>query len=154
MADKIREALETFWRYRRDPLAQEAITALDILEGERDEVLAVVEQMQADYLKLEADREGLEGERNRMVRALDVLGEDWAYEKNGRTAAEARLATTTEALNALDRAARYYREALKHVIEECGHDEPRILHIYETAARGKAAADHELGGLATLPGSP
>ena len=47
-------------------------------------------------------------------------------------------------LNALDRAARYYREALLHVIEECGNDKPRIDHIRKAAERGIRAADHEL----------
>lgn len=47
-------------------------------------------------------------------------------------------------LNALDRAARYYREALLHVIEECGNDLPRIDHIAEIAGRGLRAADHEM----------
>ena len=51
-------------------------------------------------------------------------------------------------LDALDRAARYYREALKHIIEECGNDEPRILHILDIATRGLAAADYELAGKA------
>jgi hypothetical protein len=49
-----------------------------------------------------------------------------------------------EYLDALDRAARYYREALKHVIEECSNDKPRIEHIREAAERGIRAADHEL----------
>lgn len=49
-----------------------------------------------------------------------------------------------EAHNALDRAARYYREALAHIIEECDNDKPRIAHIREAAERGLRAADHEL----------
>jgi len=46
--------------------------------------------------------------------------------------------------HALDRAARSYREALKHVVEECGNDRPRIDHIREAAERGLRAADYEL----------
>jgi hypothetical protein len=54
---------------------------------------------------------------------------------------------STDWLNALDNAARYYREALKHVIEECCNDKPRIEHIREAAERGISAADHEFRGL-------
>jgi hypothetical protein len=54
------------------------------------------------------------------------------------------------ALDVLDRAAGCYRAALKHVIEECSNDKPRIGHIHEAAARGVAAADHELAAGSTV----
>lgn len=47
-------------------------------------------------------------------------------------------------LDALDRAARYYREALKEIIDECSHDDPRIGRIRERAESGIRAADYEL----------
>ncbi len=46
--------------------------------------------------------------------------------------------------DALDRAAGYYRRALKHVLEECANDKPRVDHIRQAAADGIRAADHEL----------
>lgn len=54
-------------------------------------------------------------------------------------------------LEPLDRAARYYREALRHVIEECGHDKPRIDHIRLVAETGISAADHELEATPAAP---
>lgn len=47
-------------------------------------------------------------------------------------------------LDALDRAARYYREALTSIVEECKNDRPQIILILEAAERGLRAADHEL----------
>jgi hypothetical protein len=51
---------------------------------------------------------------------------------------------STDWINALDNAARYYREALQHIVDECGNDKPRIDHIREAAERGLRAADHEM----------
>jgi hypothetical protein len=47
-------------------------------------------------------------------------------------------------LNALDRAARYYRQGLKEILADCGHDKPDIGKIRGWAERSIAAADHEL----------
>lgn len=49
-----------------------------------------------------------------------------------------------EQLNALDRAAMCYREGLRHIIEECGNDKPRLDHIREAAERAISGADHYL----------
>lgn len=50
----------------------------------------------------------------------------------------------TAVLNALDRAAASYRSALKHIVEECANDKPRIDHIREVAEQGIATADYWL----------
>ncbi len=73
----------------------------EAVEKERDELRESEAEWQRRgdrAVAAEKERDGLEGERNRMVRALDVLGEDWAYEKTRRVAAEARVTQLEAAL--------------------------------------------------------
>lgn len=88
-----------------------------------------------------------------VIAGLPSLGAQTAY--NGKGLAillddvEAMLASRVPSAaeryhDALDRAAGSYRDALRHVVEECSNDKPRIDHIREVAEQGLRAADAEL----------
>jgi hypothetical protein len=59
-----------------------------------------------------------------------------------------------EWLDALNRAATYYRQSLKEILDECSCDEPRVSAIRDWAERGVRAADYELDQMTPFGSAP
>lgn len=55
-----------------------------------------------------------------------------------------KLSIIVPTIDALDRAALYYRRALKEILGECSNDKPRITKIEAMAEQAIKAADYEL----------
>jgi chromosome segregation ATPase len=159
--ERISEGIDSTWFPENQSRHAEAHTALDALVGRIQELeaeLIVYQRKVSDDRQTRWSMQArLDSAATRLAdyeRRLEAYDDETERKHQAQTAldeteAELREAgderdTLREALDSLDQAARYYREALKHVIEECGNDKPRIAHIEEAAARGVTSADAAL----------